>query len=174
MSDQATNDRAGRTTDPYGVIPDDAFPRSYQEYRVTAPFLVMAHSEEQARQRWQFFTEALGHLFANEWGPQALVTFVVPESLSNPGAESKLEHVAEHTIDDPRELAPSMGTGTLAEWAWLNPEHDADWEAQELAEALMINDEDDDAENDALADYDQYDDELDVPEDRSAGRGRRA
>lgn len=124
-------------SDPYGVLDDSTFPRTYKEYRFNAPFLVFAHSEEQARERWQFFEDVLSQLAANEWHAHELVTFVAPESLTDPRVKPTVELVEEHRVDHPEKLHGSMASGILPQWAWLNPEHDAGWDPEKLAYRIL-------------------------------------
>ncbi len=137
--DKATNESEPnpKVSDPFGVIEDSSFPRSYKEYRIVDSFSVFAQSEEQALQRWQFFKDVLSQLFANEWHPHDLVKFVVPESMNKPGNKPTCEFVAEEWIEKPDDLHGGMASSLFPEWAWLDPNHDAGWNAGVLADQIM-------------------------------------
>lgn len=120
-----------RISDPHGVIEDSSFPRSYKEYRITAPFMVYAHSEEQAWKRWEFFVEVLSQLAVNSWHSHELVEFVVPALVDRP--DPTIEFIKEHWVESADDLRESMVSGLLPEWALLNPDHDKDWDPGRLA-----------------------------------------
>jgi hypothetical protein len=130
------------------------FPKSYKKYRVIEPFAVYAQSEEQARQRWQFFLSVLERLAGNESHRHDLVTYVEPERFSDDANGPVFAFIDE--FEDDSFPHGGMSSGYLPEWDWLAPENDKDWSAAKLAYRIFngrLDEEDEETLREADDDF---------------------
>jgi len=109
---------------------------TYKTYFIEMPFRVIAHSEEQAKQRWNKFVEFLDHLAGTWEHAHELVEFVQPwpSEIAVTFAEEKTVYASEL-----RSVGPANDVDYLLRW--IDPEAGDDFDPQASAYRAMFGED---------------------------------
>ncbi len=117
------------------------WPKSYKVYRIRNTFEIVAHSEEQARKRFDDLMQFLGVLAGYDEFPHPAVRYV-----RNPGVIEGVELDFEAVYESWSEVSVSMGSNMEYLFDWFDPDSDADYDPYALAKSVLFCEDEDDEE----------------------------
>lgn len=108
------------------------WPKSFKVYRVRNVFEIVAHSEEQAKKRFDDLMTVLSELAIRSEYPHEVVRYV-----RNTGDIEDIEFAFEEVCESWSEVGVSMLSNMEYLWDWWDPNSDADYDPCEAARKLL-------------------------------------
>lgn len=117
---------------------DSDWPRSFKVYRVRNVFEIVAHSEEQAKKRFEDLMSFLGSLALYSEG-----SFPATRYMRNPGVVESVEFDFEEVTERWSDVGVSMLSDMEYLFDWWDPDSDAGYDPDALAKRVLWDDEED-------------------------------